>query len=154
MSRRPFIAGNWKMNKGPQDADALARQLKAALADQTAVDVAVAPPFLSIPAVAARLKHTGIQVAGQTLHAATHGAFTGEVAGEWLRQLGCTAPPRRSHRSDAASTGCGNSGQSAAHAARCARSLGVSGNQLRSRRATASRQAPMSSTAAAMASNR
>jgi triosephosphate isomerase (TIM) len=90
MSRRPFIAGNWKLNKGPADADALARELKAALADNTAVDVAVAPPAVSIPAVTTRLKHTGIQVAGQNIHSHVSGAFTGETAGEWLRQLGCT----------------------------------------------------------------
>jgi len=90
MSRRLFIAGNWKMNRGPIEADELARALKAGLADSTAVDVAVAPPALSIPAVVARLQHTGIQVAGQNIHSQPSGAFTGELAGEWLRQLGCT----------------------------------------------------------------
>lgn len=90
MSRRLFIAGNWKMNKGPAEADALARELKTALADNTAIDVAVAPPALSIPAVVTRLKHTGIHVAGQNIHSEASGAFTGELAGEWLRQLGCT----------------------------------------------------------------
>lgn len=90
MGRRPFIAGNWKMNKGPAEADALARALKASLADNSAVDVAVAPVFVSIPAVAQRLQHTGIHVAGQNLHEETSGAFTGEVPGEMLRQAGCT----------------------------------------------------------------
>ena len=89
MPRRPFIAGNWKMNKGPSEADVLARALKAGLAENTAVDVAVAPPFVSLPAVCARLKHTGIQVAAQDLHAEVSGAFTGEVSGEMIRQLGC-----------------------------------------------------------------
>lgn len=89
MARRPFIAGNWKMNKGPVEADELARALKAGLAENTAVDVAVAPPFVSLPAVTARLKHTGIHVAAQNLHAAVNGAFTGEVSGEMIRQLGC-----------------------------------------------------------------
>lgn len=89
MARRPFIAGNWKMNKGPVEADELARALKAGLAGNTAVDVAVAPPFVSLPAVAARLKHTGIHLAAQNLHSAPSGAFTGEVSGEMIRQLGC-----------------------------------------------------------------
>ena len=90
MARRPFIAGNWKMNKGPIEADELARALKIGLADNTAVDVAVAPPSISLPAVAARLKHTGIHVAAQNLHAEVHGAFTGEISGEMIRQLGCS----------------------------------------------------------------
>lgn len=90
MPRRPFIAGNWKMHMGPRQADELAQALKRALVDETAVDLAVAPPFLSIPAVAARLKHTNVEVAGQNLHAEAKGAFTGEVAGEMLREAGCT----------------------------------------------------------------
>jgi triosephosphate isomerase len=90
MGRRIFIAGNWKMNKGPIEADTLATALKRALAGQTAVDVAVAPPSISIAAVASRLKHTGVEVSGQDLHAETGGAFTGAVSGEMLRQAGCT----------------------------------------------------------------
>lgn len=87
--RRKFIVGNWKMHKGPNEADALADSLKKALAGRDAsVDVGVAPPFVSIAAVTSRLKHTGIQVAAQNLHSEMQGAFTGEVSGEMLRQLG------------------------------------------------------------------
>jgi triosephosphate isomerase len=88
VTRRPFIAGNWKMYKGPAEADALAETLKRSLAGESAVDVAVAPPFLSIPAVVARLKHSPVQVAAQNLHPEPAGAFTGEVSGEMLRQAG------------------------------------------------------------------
>jgi triosephosphate isomerase (TIM) len=90
MSRRPFIAGNWKMYKGPAEADALAAALKRELADLGTVEVAVAPPFVSIPAVAARLKSTGIGVAGQDLHPEAAGAYTGSVSGEMLKAAGCT----------------------------------------------------------------
>lgn len=90
MARRIFVAGNWKMNKGPAQADALAAALKAALVDQVAVDVAVAPTAIAIPSVAARLKHTGIHVAAQNLHPEISGAYTGELAGEMLREAGCS----------------------------------------------------------------
>ena len=90
MSRRPFIAGNWKLHKGPRDADTLANELKRALTDVASVDIAVAPPFISIPAVAQRLQHTGIEVAGQDLHPEISGAFTSAVGGEMLRQAGCS----------------------------------------------------------------
>ncbi|MDG1481843.1 MAG: triose-phosphate isomerase [Myxococcota bacterium] len=90
MARRIFVAGNWKMHKGPAQADALATALKAALVDVVTVDVAVAPPSISIPAVSARLKHTGVHVAAQNLHQAVGGAFTGELAGEMLRESGCS----------------------------------------------------------------
>ncbi|GDX78890.1 triosephosphate isomerase [Deltaproteobacteria bacterium] len=87
--RRKFIVGNWKMHKGPADADALADALKRALAGRDAsVDVGVAPPYISLPAVVSRLKHTGILVAAQNLHTEQQGAFTGEVSGEMLRQAG------------------------------------------------------------------
>lgn len=86
--RRTFVCGNWKMHKAPADADAFVDQLKKALAGQTAVDVAVAPTFLSLPAVTSRLKHSGIQVAAQNLHPEVQGAFTGEVSGEMLRSIG------------------------------------------------------------------
>jgi len=87
--RRKFIVGNWKMHKGPAEADALADTLKRALAGRDAsVDVGVAPPFVSLPTVVARLKHTCIVVAAQNLHAEAQGAYTGEVSGEMLRQVG------------------------------------------------------------------
>ena len=89
MSRRPFIAGNWKMNLGPEAARELATGLRAALADDTGVDVLVAPPAISIPGVADRLRHTGILVAGQDLHPAESGAFTSQLSGEMLKEAGC-----------------------------------------------------------------
>ena len=90
MRRRPYIVGNWKMYKNPAEADALAAALKRGLADHAAADVGVAPPSLAIPAVVARLKQTGVRVAGQNLHEQASGAFTGEISGEMLRAAGCS----------------------------------------------------------------
>ena len=89
MARRPFIAGNWKMNLGPSAADELARALRAALVDTVQTDIAVAPPAISIPAVVARLKHTGVFVAGQNMHPQASGAHTGCISGPMLREAGC-----------------------------------------------------------------
>ena len=90
MARRPFIAGNWKMNLGPGEADTLAIALRRALGDASGVDVTVAPPFLSIPEVVARLRATGIQVAAQNCHWQPSGAYTGEIAASMVRAAGCT----------------------------------------------------------------
>lgn len=90
MSRRPYIVGNWKMFKTPAEADTLAAALKKGLSEQAAADVGVAPPAISIPAVVARLKHTGVHVAGQDLHHEASGAFTGAISGEMLRAAGCS----------------------------------------------------------------
>jgi len=89
MARRLFIAGNWKMNLGISEADALAQALKKGLIDHTAVDIAVAPTFLALSAVSSRLKHTNIHLSAQNLHPNSSGAFTGEVSGEMLRAAGC-----------------------------------------------------------------
>ena len=95
MSRRLFIAGNWKMNLGPEGARALANGLRQALADDTGVDVLVAPPAISIPAVVERLKHTGITVAGQD-HPVDSGhtsQLSGGMLKEWVQQLLWTLQP-------------------------------------------------------------
>lgn len=89
-ARRPFVAGNWKMFKSPAEADTLAEALKRQLVNQSRVDVAVAPPFLAIPTVVARLKHSGVHVASQNLHSEVSGAFTGEISAEMLRAAGVT----------------------------------------------------------------
>lgn len=90
MARRPFIAGNWKMNLGPQAAGELATALKHALMDDTGVDVLVAPTTLAIPTVADRLRHTGVMVAAQDLHPSDSGAFTSQISGPMLKEAGCT----------------------------------------------------------------
>ncbi len=89
MSRRLFIAGNWKMNLGPAAAGELAAALHRELMDDTGVDVLVAPTFVSIASVADRLKHTGIAIAGQDLHPSESGAFTSQISGAMLKEAGC-----------------------------------------------------------------
>ena len=83
------MAGNWKMNTTPAEAAELARALRVALQDPPAVDMAVFPPFLSIPAVLDVLKASDIAVGGQDLHAQPKGAYTGNVSGEMLKATGC-----------------------------------------------------------------
>lgn len=92
MTRRPFIAGNWKMNLGPKAGADLASEIAAGLdgiADVT-VDVALAPIALTIPAAHAAVQNSGVHLAGQNMHAEPSGAFTGELPGSALREAGCT----------------------------------------------------------------
>ena len=60
--RRKFVAGNWKLNKTVEESVALAKELKAGIGSPSC-DVAVAPTFLSLYAVAETLKGSGIAVA-------------------------------------------------------------------------------------------
>ncbi len=74
--RKAYLAGNWKMNGSPLEGAELARALRVALTDLPAVDVAVFPPFLSIPSVTAELKATDISVGGQDLRPGAGAAYT------------------------------------------------------------------------------
>jgi triosephosphate isomerase (TIM) len=90
-SRRKLIAGNWKMNKTLSEALALVRELKAVAAALPAerVEVAVAPPFVALHAVARELEGSGVKLAGQNCHWEASGAFTGEVSAPMLKDVGC-----------------------------------------------------------------
>ncbi len=90
--RRPFIAGNWKMNAGGLDARPLAAAVARAAASLDRVDVLLAPPDLVLAAVAAALDAAGskVMVAGQDMSEHPSGAFTGETSGGMLRDAGAT----------------------------------------------------------------
>lgn len=89
MSRLPFMAGNWKMNKTIAEAVDLVRQLKASLSGVTEVEVAVGPPFTALHAVHRELQGSSIRVAAQNLFWEEKGAFTGEVSPAMLKDAGC-----------------------------------------------------------------
>lgn len=91
MTRRTFIAGNWKMNKTVAEATALVRELRGAVSMvRNTVEVAVAPPFTALYPVAKALEGSNIAVAAQNCHAAESGAYTGEVSAPMLKELGCS----------------------------------------------------------------
>ena len=88
--RTPYIAGNWKMNltpsKGAQYAASLAAAVEKAGVDD--VRVMVAPSFASLPAVSNALRGSKITVAAQNMADHLSGAYTGEVSGEMLKDIG------------------------------------------------------------------
>ena len=90
-TRRKIIAGNWKMNKTLSEALALVRELKGLAAGLPAerVEVAVAPPFVSLSAVAKELEGSALKLAAQNCHWEASGAFTGEVSAPMLKDVGC-----------------------------------------------------------------
>jgi len=86
--RKPIIAGNWKMNKTPDEAVQLVTELIPLVKDAKA-DVVVCPPAVCLPAVAAIIKGTNIKLGAQNVHFAPKGAFTGELSAEMLKAVGC-----------------------------------------------------------------
>ena len=87
MNRKPFVAGNWKMNKTAAEARELINMLRVPLSGIANVEKVVCPPFTSIPAVAETLKDSGIGVGAQNMHWEEKGAFTGEVAPNMVKEF-------------------------------------------------------------------
>jgi triosephosphate isomerase len=83
----PFVAGNWKMHMGADDATSFSEGLVAEDLPH-GVDVVVCPPFVSLPATAMILSGSSIAVGAQNAHWEDSGAFTGEVAPPMLAELG------------------------------------------------------------------
>ena len=89
MPRRPFIAGNWKMNTDAASAVALAAALTDALGAVDAADLAVAPPAVYLQAVGEALAGGPIALAAQNVYFEDKGAFTGELSTAMLKDVGC-----------------------------------------------------------------
>jgi triosephosphate isomerase len=91
MSRKPVIAGNWKMYKLIADSVRTAVELKPLVANANHCEVVIAPVFTAIKSVADRLEGSNIGVAGQDCSTESkHGAHTGEVAADMLKDAGAS----------------------------------------------------------------
>lgn len=88
--RKPFIAGNWKMNTDSASAVALAAGLAKELSSVDTVDVAVCPPFVYLQSVAAALSASNIALGSQNVYFEEKGAFTGEISCAMLKDTSCT----------------------------------------------------------------
>lgn len=86
--RKPFIAGNWKMNLLRDSSIALVHGLIDKL-QKVEVDVAVCPPSVYLHDVGAAVRGTSIILGAQNMYHEAEGAFTGEISGPMLRDLGC-----------------------------------------------------------------
>lgn len=85
--RRAVIAGNWKMNKTPEEAEALVDAMVLCLRDCDC-DVVICPPFVDLPLAVEKTGGTNIAVGAQNVHYEASGAFTGEVSAPMLVELG------------------------------------------------------------------
>ena len=86
---RTLIAGNWKMHKTPAESEPLARQILDGVRDVKDRTVVLCPPFTSLARVSAVIKPGPVKLGGQNMASDKSGAFTGEVSGLFLKDLGC-----------------------------------------------------------------
>ena len=87
--RKPFVAGNWKMNGNMKSCRQLAETLGRELPGIAGVEACVCPPFPYLAAVVDALRGTPVSVGAQDLHWEKDGAVTGEVSAAMLCDLGC-----------------------------------------------------------------
>jgi len=87
MNRKPFVAGNWKMNRTVAEARELVSRMSAQLREIPNVEKVLCPPFTSLMALSEALQGTGIGLGAQNMHWEEKGAFTGEVAPNMVKEF-------------------------------------------------------------------
>jgi len=95
MTRKPMIAGNWKMFKTPGEAVALVQAINDLLADApevgAAVDAVVCPPYIDLKPVATAIEfdHSALKLSAQNVFWEAEGAYTGEISPRMLADVEC-----------------------------------------------------------------
>jgi triosephosphate isomerase len=92
-TRKPLVAGNWKMNNNHLEALALTQQLAFRLNDKdfAAADIVVLPPFTALRSVQTLVQgdKLKLQYGAQDVSPHDDGAYTGDISGRMLEKLGC-----------------------------------------------------------------
>lgn len=87
--RKPMVAGNWKMNGLESSVRTLVNGIKQDAHLFSAVDIVVFPAYVHLSLVNELLAGTSLALGAQNLYVAPSGAFTGEVSGSMLADVGC-----------------------------------------------------------------
>ena len=90
MTRRPLVAGNWKMN-GLQASIAILKKIIDGARTLGDVDIIICPPATLIASFAAAARETRVSIGGQNCCAEAAGPYTGDISAEMLRDAGATA---------------------------------------------------------------
>jgi triosephosphate isomerase (TIM) len=85
--RKPFVAGNWKMNKTGSEVRALLAELLPELQSVPTIDRAVCPPFPYLMAAANMLTGTGVGLGAQNMYWEESGAYTGEISPKMVAEF-------------------------------------------------------------------
>ncbi|MCL2840901.1 MAG: triose-phosphate isomerase [Defluviitaleaceae bacterium] len=85
--RKKVIAGNWKMNFTPTKAEEFAQEMKNKI-NTDAVDVVICVPYVNLQSVQKVFEGTHIKVGAQNMHYMDDGAYTGEISGLMLGDMG------------------------------------------------------------------
>jgi triosephosphate isomerase len=90
VARKALIAGNWKMNGSLTESRKLVSALRAGLGSAPRAEMLLAPPYVYIAAVREWIAGSPILLGAQDVaDRQGGGAFTGEVSGAMLADVGC-----------------------------------------------------------------
>ncbi|ADQ40893.1 triosephosphate isomerase [Caldicellulosiruptor acetigenus I77R1B] len=85
--RKKIIAANWKMNKTPQEAKEFVEELKKYI-DDVQAEVVICAPSILVPYVKEVIEGTNIKLGTQNMFYEEKGAYTGEISGPMLKEVG------------------------------------------------------------------
>ncbi|MDM3871296.1 triose-phosphate isomerase [Porticoccus sp. W117] len=87
--RKSLVAGNWKMHGSVQSVERLCAGIVSGAGSLGDVDVLVCPPSVFIPSALQLMAGSAVAVGGQTVSEQAQGAYTGEIAADMLKGIGC-----------------------------------------------------------------
>lgn len=87
--RRALIAGNWKMHGSSSQINALVDGIKQGASAYSDIDILLLPTYVHLAYVHELMAHSSLLLGAQNLYLGSQGAFTGEVSGPMLAELGC-----------------------------------------------------------------
>lgn len=88
--RKPFIAGNWKMNMTHLEAMKFLEDLRYKFENKTGCEIAICPPATALRSVQTILEDDDLEIklGAQNMYFEQSGAYTGEISPAMLKALG------------------------------------------------------------------
>lgn len=87
--RRKLVCGNWKLYNNVSESVSFAAKLIAELKAAGGIDVAIAPPYTSLYSMGIAFQDSEFKLSSQNIFWEDEGAFTGEISGKFLKEVGC-----------------------------------------------------------------
>lgn len=88
--KKPFIVGNWKMNLSLKEAVLLAKTIRSETETIRKTDIGICPPSVFLTEIHKTIDGSNIILGAQNIHNKENGAYTGEVSGLMVKDVGCT----------------------------------------------------------------
>lgn len=84
--RKKVIAGNWKMNKSPNDVKTFMEKFPTLVKDADA-EVVLCVPYIDLKTALDLAAGTNVKIGAQNMHYEEKGAFTGEISPKMLKDI-------------------------------------------------------------------